>query len=77
MKHFLTHFIQENYRAGRLQGRIRAATMFIDLSGFTRLTEKLMRQGGAEGAEELSNTLNFIFRPTVELVYAWSMSLRR
>ncbi len=41
MKHFLTHFIQENYRNGRLHGRLRAATMFIDLSGFTRLTEKL------------------------------------
>ncbi|MCC7504083.1 MAG: tetratricopeptide repeat protein [Saprospiraceae bacterium] len=69
MKHFLTHFIQENYRNGRLQGQLRAATMFIDLSGFTRLTEKLMRQGGAEGAEELSKTLNYIFQPTVQLVY--------
>lgn len=42
--------------------------MFIDLSGFTRLTEKLM-QKGPEGAEELSITLNQIFQPTVALVY--------
>lgn len=43
--------------------------MFIDLSGFTRLTEKLM-QKGPEGAEELSYALNHIFQPTVALVYA-------
>lgn len=42
--------------------------MFIDLSGFTRLTEQLM-QKGPEGAEELSYTLNQIFQPTVALVY--------
>ena len=42
--------------------------MFVDLSGFTRLTEKLM-QKGSEGAEELSYILNHIFQPTVKLVY--------
>jgi class 3 adenylate cyclase/tetratricopeptide (TPR) repeat protein len=42
--------------------------MFVDLSGFTRLTEKLM-QRGPEGAEELSYSLNHIFQPTVTLVY--------
>ncbi len=42
--------------------------MFVDLSGFTRLTEKLMQQG-AEGAEDLSYILNHIFQPTVTLVY--------
>ena len=68
MKHFLPHFIQENYRHGLLQGRLRACTMFVDLSGFTRMTEKLM-QKGAEGAEEMSSVLNQIFQPTVALVY--------
>ncbi len=42
--------------------------MFVDLSGFTRLTEKLMSEG-SEGAEELSRILNHIFQPTVTLVY--------
>ncbi|MBK6929867.1 MAG: tetratricopeptide repeat protein [Saprospirales bacterium] len=68
MKHFLPHFIQENYRHSLLQGHVRAFTMFVDLSGFTRLTEKLMQQG-PEGAEELSYILNYIFQPTVTLVY--------
>ncbi|MCC7246834.1 MAG: tetratricopeptide repeat protein [Saprospiraceae bacterium] len=43
--------------------------MFADLSGFTRLTESLMQQGGAEGAEALSVALNQIFGPIVQLVY--------
>ncbi|MEZ4919350.1 MAG: tetratricopeptide repeat protein [Saprospiraceae bacterium] len=68
MKHFLPHFIQENYRDNVMQGSLQACTMFVDLSGFTRLTEKLM-QSGAKGAEELSEALNHIFQPTVELVY--------
>ena len=42
--------------------------MFVDLSGFTRLTESLMAKGPV-GAEELSDVLNHIFQPTVELVY--------
>ncbi len=68
MKHFLPHFIQENYRHSLHEGRLQAYTMFVDLSGFTRLTETLMRKG-AEGAEELSYVLNHIFQPTVALVY--------
>ncbi len=42
--------------------------MFVDLSGFTSMTETLMRQGNA-GAEKLSRILNSIFRPPVSLVY--------
>ena len=68
MKHFLSHFIQENYRHGLLEGSLRACTMFVDLSGFTRMTEKLMQKGAA-GAEEMSTVLNQIFQPTVTLVY--------
>jgi class 3 adenylate cyclase len=64
----LPHFIQENYRNGILQGSLQACTMFVDLSGFTRLTESLMAKG-PNGAEELSDVLNHIFQPTVALVY--------
>ncbi len=42
--------------------------MFIDLTGFTRLTERMMEEG-PEGAEKLSYTLNRIFQPMVTLVY--------
>lgn len=43
--------------------------MFVDLSGFTALTQTLSRKGTA-GAEQLSEILNRIFAPLVELVYA-------
>jgi tetratricopeptide (TPR) repeat protein/class 3 adenylate cyclase len=68
VRHFLPHFIQENYRHGQLKGALQACTVFVDLSGFTRLTERLMEKG-TEGAEELSIALNHIFQPTVAVVY--------
>ncbi|MCS6930495.1 MAG: tetratricopeptide repeat protein [Saprospiraceae bacterium] len=68
MKHFLPHFIQEHYRHGLWNGRMQACVLFVDLSGFTRLTDRLMQQG-PEGAEELSYILNHIFQPTIRLVY--------
>lgn len=43
--------------------------MFVDLSGFTPLTETLMKHGN-EGAEQLSISLNNIFAPMVNLVYS-------
>ena len=43
--------------------------MFVDLSGFTPLTETLMREG-SRGAEELSLILNEIFSPLVSQVYS-------
>ncbi len=43
--------------------------MFVDLSGFTPLTQHLMNKGSV-GAEELSNILREIFEPLVGVVYA-------
>ncbi|TNE45178.1 MAG: tetratricopeptide repeat protein [Deltaproteobacteria bacterium] len=51
------------HRGGTLQG----ATMFVDISGFTALTGKLMSHG-KEGAEILAGTLRFYFDPLVESV---------
>lgn len=51
-----------------MEGHLNAYTMFVDLSGFTQLTNTLMERG-AVGAEELSVTLNDIFQPSVQLVY--------
>ena len=42
--------------------------MFIDLSGFTPLTQSLMREEST-GAEQLSLILNDIFEPLINLVY--------
>lgn len=68
MKNLIPPFIQEQSMKNLDQGNFRAYAMFIDLSGFTPLTETLMKRGN-EGAEQLSIILNDIFAPMVALVY--------
>ena len=49
-------------RGEELPLRAHGAAMFVDISGFTPLTEALARElGGRRGAEELSATLDRIF----------------
>ncbi|MCF8245621.1 MAG: tetratricopeptide repeat protein [Saprospiraceae bacterium] len=69
MNNLLPHFIQEQLLAGKRHGNFQAYTVFVDMSGFTRLTETLLKQGNA-GAERISNILNAIFEPMVRQVYA-------
>lgn len=69
MKNLIPHFIQNQFKEGQAQGRLQAYTLFVDLSGFTPLTEALMQQG-SRGAEQLTNVLNEIFEPLVHLVYS-------
>ncbi len=69
MKNFIPHFIEERYQKDETNGQFQAYTMFIDLSGFTPLTETLMSKGN-EGAEQLSISLNNIFEPMVRVVYS-------
>ena len=68
MRNFIPDFIQKQYLSGSNHDCITAYTMFIDLSGFTPLTETLMKKG-TEGAEQLSISLNNIFAPMVSHVY--------
>ena len=68
MKNLIPDFIEDHFKKDRFSGELEAYTMFIDLSGFTPLTESLMRKGNA-GAEELSLILNEIFSPLVKEVY--------
>lgn len=69
MKHLIPYYIQQRLEQQEEQGQLLAYTLFIDLSGFTPLTEVLMRKGHL-GAERLSNILNEIFEPLVQLMYA-------
>lgn len=68
MKNLIPPFIQQQFEENKHKGRFQAYTMFIDLSGFTPLTETLMQEGHT-GAEQLSIILNNIFSPLVRLVY--------
>jgi class 3 adenylate cyclase len=52
------------------------AAVFVDISGFTPLTEALARElGGRRGAEELSSTLDRIFAALMEPLHAWDGSV--
>lgn len=69
MQPLIPSFIQQKLLAEQLVGTERAFTLNVDLSGFTGLTESLMKQG-VSGAERLSRLLNDIFEPLVRLTYA-------
>ncbi len=49
-------------------GQFKAVSLFIDISGFTALTEALMQHRKA-GAEALTEAMNGVFSPLVEVVY--------
>lgn len=67
-RNIVPYFICE--KAGiRQAGRITRAIMFADISGFTSLTESLMKKG-KYGAEILSNILNELFGHIENAVYA-------
>ncbi len=52
------------------------SAVFVDISGFTPLTEALARELGARrGAEELSATLDRIFAALMEPLHAWDGSV--
>ena len=68
MQPLIPAFIQQKLLAEQYSGREKAFTLNVDLSGFTPLTESLMREG-VSGAEKLSLILNDIFEPLVRLTY--------
>ncbi len=69
MRNLIPHFIQEQLQAGVDTGTLNGFALFVDLSGFTKLTQTLLKEGKG-GAERLSDILNAIFEPMVGLVYS-------
>lgn len=63
-------FILEQYHHEQLSGRIAAIALFVDISGFTALSEAFMRHG-AEAAETLAEVMQTVFDPLVEAVYGY------
>src|SRR5574339_132132 len=60
--------IVENYRAGKDHGEFPAVGMFLDLSGFSTMTDVLMGHG-QHGAEVLAELMHGVFDPLVESVF--------
>ncbi len=68
MINLIPHFIADNFRKGNLRGSLDASGMFVDISGFTELTE-ILSEKGKEGAEILSNLIKDVFTPSIRSVY--------
>ncbi|MCI0732080.1 MAG: tetratricopeptide repeat protein [Chloroflexi bacterium] len=71
MRQLIPEFILEKYGRQEWHGRFPAAALFLDISGFTAITETLMRQG-KEGAEILATVMATVFEPLTQSVNAWN-----
>lgn len=69
MKHLVPRFIIRQDLSGAVRGEIDSISLFLDLTGFTNMTEALISEGKA-GAESLSKIINSVFQPLLEIVYA-------
>ena len=68
MQPLIPPFISERFAAGEFSGDFPAVGMFVDISGFSAMTNALMAHG-QEGAEILANIMRTVFDPIVESVY--------
>jgi len=68
MDRLVPTFVLEQYAAGEQGGRLTAAVLFIDVSGFAVITDTLMERG-QHGAEVLAATMRAVFDPLVRAVY--------
>ncbi len=68
MENFVPDYILENRSKGKNSGKLDAATLFMDIAGFTAITEKLMEMGNA-GVEQISHFINRVYEPIIEEIY--------
>lgn len=68
MHRVVPELIVENYREGRFRGEFPAIGLFLDLSGFSSMTDTLMTHG-QHGAEVLANLMHGVFDPLVEGIF--------
>lgn len=69
MKNLIPFFIAENYSKREFEGSFQGVSFFVDVSGFTSITNALMKKD-KEGAEIMSDILNGIFDPAVNYIYS-------
>lgn len=70
MPNLIPHYIYSAFQAGTLRGSWPGAALFVDVTGFTAISEALMTHG-KDGCEVLTQTLNSVLSPLVEVVYAY------
>ena len=70
MLHLIPSFISVQYDKRQFKGDFQATTMFIDIAGFTAMTQALMVKS-KEGAEVLSDLINSVFSPAISTIYVY------
>lgn len=68
IRRLVPNFIIEKYKANELRGSFLSAAIFVDLSGFSKMTDALSAHG-QPGAEALADLMRVIFEPLVNAVY--------
>ncbi|GIK51815.1 MAG: AAA family ATPase [Planctomycetaceae bacterium] len=68
MQNFIPEFVEARSRSGEHSGSLKGTVLFVDVSGFTALTEYAFKMGDA-GAEVMSRELTRVFDPMVESVH--------
>ena len=68
MKNIIPTFIQHQYKLSNKKGSFLATALFLDISGFTAMTEKLMKTG-KHGPETLTSIINSLFKDLITIVY--------
>jgi len=68
MLNVIPRFINDKYSDNALKGSFESSALFIDIAGFTSITQTLMGRG-KEGAEDVSELINRIYRPLINCVY--------
>src|SRR6185503_13021883 len=68
MHRVVPELIIEKYRNGEYHGEFQAVSLFLDLTGFSSMTDALM-QHGQHGAEVLTNLMHGVFDPLVENIF--------
>ncbi len=69
MINYIPVFIAEKEKHKEYNGSFKASVMFLDISGFTSITEQLSSHGKA-GAEELSSIINKVFGQMIDVIYS-------
>ena len=67
-RQLVPEFIYDKFRNNEISGVFQGAAMFVDLSGFSTMTDALSAHG-TYGAEVLANMMRVVFEPLVNAVY--------
>ncbi|MCK4643550.1 tetratricopeptide repeat protein [bacterium] len=69
LKHLIPGYIIQKFAEGKSRGYIEGSVLFVDIKGFTVLTDELMSKGRS-GAEKVSDLLNEVFDPALNIVFS-------